>query len=149
MYSSLIVQEARSPKSRPRQGWFLLESADGETVPCLSPDLCWCWYPLACRHVTVTSATHSLPSPGLLVHVCALASYKNTSHWIWDISKSYFQSRSHSEILDGYEQGTLFDELLGDTKKGELPWLPTLNLGSSNILWVSEQENEPLAMEIP
>ena len=93
MYPFTIF-EAKSPKSRYQQVWFLLGSSEGESIPCLSPSSWWLLAILAslafsCNHC------HMAPlSPGCLALCICLHMafaplcvskfspfYEDTSHW--------------------------------------------------------------------
>lgn len=120
---SLTIVEARSPKSRYQQGWFLLRALRGESVPCLSLSFWCCQEFLACRHITLGctsvitghSPWASAASHGRLSPRCVSVSpLKNTSHtrlrarptpiWLhlhnyWHPQQPYFQMKSHSRVL--------------------------------------------------
>ena len=81
---SLTVQEARSPKSRSWEGWFLLRAPreDHASLPA-SDVVCHFWRPLTCSYITPISASvFTWPSScvSLRIHFCHLPRH---SHWIW------------------------------------------------------------------
>ena len=83
---SFTLQEARSPKPRWWQGWFLLQGSEGLSVPCLSVSFLWLqaitsvpWLVKALRHSLPPSLHGLMPC----VFVSKFSSpCKDTSLWI-------------------------------------------------------------------